>query len=294
MGYTGAIDYQGRILACSNADLGAFEPWFVDGVVVGRVHRERVPRLLALSAAFCRDGGRLTLRGSDFAARSAGLAAAVDGLVAAGELRPALGEHYPVAADTDAAPRLQIDRTAVTWFGIRARGVHVNGWVRRAAGLHLWIAERSRGKRSYPGHLDNVVAGGSAIGLSPRQTLVKECAEEAGIPEALAARAVGVGSIRYVQQDGLSLKPDHLDLFDLELPADFVPQPHDGEVERFVSLPVAEVAASLRGDGLWKPNCALVALDFLLRRGELDRELTGDERLDLWHRLRGGGPGSSS
>jgi 8-oxo-dGTP pyrophosphatase MutT (NUDIX family) len=292
LGYTGAIDYVSRILACHNADLGAFEPWCVDGVVVGHVHAERVPTLLASAAAFERVGARLQLRGMDFASRSAALAGVVDALVAAGELRPALGELYPVAADLDGTPRLQVDRTAVTWFGVRARGVHLNGWVRRADGLHLWIAERSRGKRTYPGHLDNVVAGGSAIGLSPRETLVKECAEEAGIPAALAERAVGVGSIRYLQQDGRSLKPDHLDLFDLELPADFVPVPHDGEVERFTSMPAAAVAASLRGDGLWKPNCALVALDFLLRHGELDRELPGETRLDLWQRLRGARPGA--
>lgn len=294
MGYTSAIEYLGRIRACSNADLGAFEPWCVDGLVVGHVHRDNVPRLLAMGSTFRRVDGRVTLRGGDHAARTAALAEVVDALVRAGELRPVLGEHYPVAAAADPAPLLEIDRTAVTWFGVRAHGVHLNGWVRRKDGLHLWIAERSRGKRTYPGHLDNVVAGGSAIGLSPRQTLIKECAEEAGIPATLAAHAVGVGSIRYVQQDGRLLKPDHLDLFDLELPEDFVPRPVDGEVERFLSLPAAEVAGSLRGAGLWKPNCALVALDFLLRRGELDRELPGAERLHLWRLLRGGGSGAGT
>lgn len=285
MGYILAITFVARILACSVADLAAFVPWHAGGAVVGRVHRDRVPQLLALGAEFRLVDGQLMLVGTDFASRSAALSAIVDRLIAVGELRPALGEFYPVLAELDPEPRLQVDRTAVAWFGVRAAGVHLNGWLRRVDGLHVWVAERSRQKRSYPGHLDNLVAGGTAIGLSSRQTLVKECHEEAGIPAELAQRAVAVGALRYVMQEGRSLKPDHLDCFDLELPAGFVPRPLDGEVETFRLWSVAEVAASLRGAELWKPNCALVMIDFLLRHGALDDELPAAERWALWQRL---------
>ena len=44
--------------------------------------------------------------------------------------------------------------------------------------------------------LDNMVAGGIASGIGIFETLVKECQEEAGIPEALAKKAVPVGMIR--------------------------------------------------------------------------------------------------
>jgi 8-oxo-dGTP pyrophosphatase MutT (NUDIX family) len=276
-----------RWAACDNADLAQFVPWYVDGAAVGQVHRERVPLLLAPGEPFEWRAGRLTLCGGDFAARSALLAGCVQRLVARGELRPELGEHYAVLGALDPEPRLQIDRTAVAWFGVRAAGVHLNGWVRTAVGLELWVAVRSQTKRSHPGQLDNLVAGGSAIGLTPRQTLAKECHEEAGIPAALAARAVPVGAIRYVLQDGRSLKPDRLDLFDLELPADFVPRAVDGEVESFARWPLEQVAASVLGHGPWKPNCALVVVDFLLRRGALDGWLDGAERLALWRRLHG-------
>jgi 8-oxo-dGTP pyrophosphatase MutT (NUDIX family) len=279
------ITYHDRILACSGADLSTFVPWSVGGKVVGHVHRERVPALLGSDGfAFC--DGALSLAGADFAERSAVFAGVVTRLVAAGELRPPLGECYPVLAGIAPEPLLQVDRTAVAWFGVRAAGVHLNGWVRRAEGLYLWVAERSRQKRTFPGHLDNLVAGGSAIGFLPRQTLEKECHEEAGIPADLARRAVEVGALRYEQQDGRSFKPDRLDLFDLELPADFVPRAIDGEVETFCLWPVEQVAASLRGGGLWKPNCALVVIDFLLRRGALDHELPVAERWKLWQALR--------
>lgn len=256
------------------------------GSVAGRVHRDRVPALLALGGAFRRHRGRIELVGEDFAARTRGAAAAIDRLVAAGELRPLLHEPYAVRGESDVDPLLQIDRTAIPWFGVRAAGVHLNGFVGRAGGLHLWIAVRARGKHTYPGHLDNLVAGGSAIGQLPRQTLVRECHEEAGIPPELAARAVAVGSIRYAMQERLSLKVDRLDLFDLELPADFTPRAVDGEVEAFHLWPASRVLASVAGGDLWKPNCALVAIDFLLRHGQLDGSLAPAGRWALWQRLR--------
>lgn len=263
-------------------------PWFVGDQPVGHVHRERLGLVRAHGAFVAgesADGERLLLRGDDLPARSAGLAAFVADLALRGEIRPPLGELYPVTANRRGPVLALVDRTAVAWLGTMARGVHLNGFVRTAGGLSLWLAERSRSKATFPGHLDNLVAGGWAHGLDARATLQKECGEEAGIPPELAAQATAIGALEYVQQDGRSLKPDQLVTFDLALPADFVPRPVDGEVEGFRLWPAAEVAASLRGSALWKPNCALVAIDFLLRHGQLDGELSAAERSDLRRRL---------
>jgi isopentenyldiphosphate isomerase len=191
---------------------------------------------------------------------------------------------YGACPAPGAPPLLQVDRAAVAWFGVGARGVHANGFVRARDGLGLWVARRARGKRTFPGCLDNLVAGGSSIGFRDEATLRKECHEEAGIPQDLAARAVAVGELRYDQQDGLSWKADTLACFDLELPADFVPQPVDGEVESFALLPLADVVRSLAGDDAWKPNCALVVVHFLLRHGALDA-LGGPACGELWRAL---------
>lgn len=263
-------------------------PWFVGGRRVGHVHGRRVERLLQLAPAFRRAHGGLHLDAADPEARSRALAAAILRLQEAGELAASLGEDYPLLDLATHEPLARLDRIAVPWFGVLARGVHLNGYVRTDAGLQLWIAHRAAGKRTFGGHLDNLVAGGQALGCSAMDTLVKECAEEAALPAALAAQARAVGAIGYVQQDGVSLKVDHLAVFDLELPPTFAPQPVDGEVERFELRPIAAVAASLRGTERWKPNCALVALDFLLRHGLLDCELPPAARLRLWHTLHGG------
>jgi len=274
------------VLACCRADLGQFVPWHVGGAVVGRVHRERVAMLLAAGPAVQWQDGRLALGGAGFQDRSRHLAASVASLVEQGELRPLTGELYPVVAGADPEPLLQVDRTAVAWLGVRAQGIHLNGWVVTPSGPCLWVAERSARKHSFPGHLDNLVAGGQAIGLTALQTLVKECHEEAGIPSELAQRAAPAGTITYVQQDGRSCKADRLFCYDLELPRDFVPQPLDGEVERFELWPLPRLAESLRGHAVWKPNSALVALDFLLRWGAIDAEVAAEERWRLWSAMR--------
>jgi hypothetical protein len=69
-------------------------------------------------------------------------------------------ELYPVAARFGAPPCLLVERAAAHLFGIKAYGVHVNGLVRHANGLHLWVARRAASKPTWPGKLDHLAAGG--------------------------------------------------------------------------------------------------------------------------------------
>ena len=56
--------------------------------------------------------------------------------------------------------------------------------------------------------------------------------------------------------------------FDVRLPHGMVPINADGEVDEFRLLRTEELLASLRDDlPLWKPNSALVAIDFCVRHG---------------------------
>ena len=60
--------------------------------------------------------------------------------------------------------------------------------------------------------------------------MIKECWEEAGVPQDLARKAQPVGFVSYVSMSDQGLKPDVLFCYDLELPEDFLPKPQDGEV----------------------------------------------------------------
>lgn len=48
---------------------------------------------------------------------------------------------------------LLMERAAVPWFGVKAYGVHINGYVRdKGTGeILLWVAKRSKTKSTFPG-----------------------------------------------------------------------------------------------------------------------------------------------
>ena len=161
----------------------------------------------------------------------------------------------------------QIDRGAIPLFGIEATGVHVNGLVHRADGLHIWVARRAANKALDPGKLDHIVAGGVPAGLSPMETLIKEAAEEAAIPAPLASAARHVGEIRYATERPEGLRRDHLHCYDLDLPEDFVPHATDGEVESFELWAIDRVFAAVRDTDDFKFNVNLVLIDLFRRLG---------------------------
>jgi isopentenyldiphosphate isomerase len=145
----------------------------------------------------------------------------------------------------------------------------MTGYVRKPDGLHIWVPRRSRNKPTFPGELDNTVAGGQPVGLGLLENLVKECHEEAGIPPELARQAKAVGYISYWNQSGLQLKPDIMTCFDLELPENFRPHANDGEVQSFELWPARRVFETVRDTFEFKYNCNLVLIDFFVRHGML-------------------------
>ena len=142
-------------------------------------------------------------------------------------------------------------------------------------GLQMWLGRRASGKPTWPGLLDQVVAGGQPATLGLRQNLVKEAAEEAGIDPSLAARARATGTVSYVCDSERGLRPDLLYCFDLELPAGFTPRNRDGEVAAFERVDMPRLRQLLAAPGLFKPNSALVAIDFLVRRGLIEADTPG-------------------
>ena len=120
-------------------------------------------------------------------------------------------ELYPVLTSFHAPPALLLERAAAPHFGIKAYGIHMNGYVTLPDGTkELWVARRSADKPTWPGRLDHIVAGGQPYGLSLADNVLKECGEEAGIPAELASRAVPVGVVTYTSLQAVGLKRDVL------------------------------------------------------------------------------------
>jgi 8-oxo-dGTP pyrophosphatase MutT (NUDIX family) len=283
------IGFLGHIRRCNAWRPEDYRPWTIDGDIAGYVTHATAAELSAYSGLFVEEAGRLALhpRHGDRNARDAALGEAVDRLHGSGHVLHVTGERYPLRIGGRTVAALERGASAV--LGIESSGCHVNGFVRRADGLYMWIGRRAPGKRSYPGQLDNFVAGGQPDGLSVIDNLVKECGEEAGVPPALARSAIPVGLVSYVMatEPGLGargLNRHVLHCFDLELPADFQPEPVDGETAEFRLLPIREVAAIVEGSWDFKYNCALVIIDFLIRHGLLGPDR--DDYLELCKNLR--------
>lgn len=96
--------------------------------------------------------------------------------------------------------------------------------------------------------------------------MVKECEEEAGLSPELAAKCVPAGAVSYYAEGSKGLSPEIQFVYDLELPHDFVPKAVDGEVANFYHWTVEEVMEKMVTPE-FKPNCALVLLDFFIRKG---------------------------
>jgi 8-oxo-dGTP pyrophosphatase MutT (NUDIX family) len=249
-----------HVRACNNAVLpGERIAFRVGQDDVGWVSA-RIVRAMAQLAAVQSTGDRVTL------ADPAALPGIARNLAERGLYRWR-DEAFDVRVRPDGPVLSQIDRGALPSFGIQAVGVHVNGLVRGADGLHLWIARRAMDKLLDPGKLDHIVAGGVPAGLGPAETLVKEAGEEASIPPELASAAVHVGVIGYAMERTEGLRRDWLHCYDLVLPEDFTPEAGDGEVEAFELWPLGRVFEAVRDSDDFKFNVNLVLIDLFIRQG---------------------------
>ncbi|RYP35537.1 hypothetical protein DL767_003791 [Monosporascus sp. MG133] len=175
-----------------------------------------------------------------------------------------------------------VERSGIGLLGTMRYGVHMMAYVRDETaphGLRIWVPRRAADKSTFPGMLDNTVAGGLMTGEEPFECMVREADEEADMPgHMVRARARLTGTVTYVyitdERTGGErgqIYPETQWVYEIELPSDFTPTPKDGEAEGFRLMTVDEVREEL-ARGSFKPNCALVTLDFLVRHGILTRE----------------------
>nr|WP_197974912.1 DUF4743 domain-containing protein [Phaeovibrio sulfidiphilus] len=267
-----------HIQACRVRDLSGYSPFFIDGKAVGWIPRPVLPRLRDFSGVFRFFGDHVALdeRLSTLEARSRAMEDVVAALHGDGFIRSIRGEMYRVSSGWTAPTLMLLDRGAVTLFGVRAYGVHLNGIVRTGEEFKMWIARRSPDKAVAPGKLDNIVAGGQPAGLSLRDNLIKEAREEAGFTAPLMRHARSAGFVSYRMEVPGGLRCDTLFVYDLEVPDQVTPRCTDGEVQEFMLWPVERVMSTLRETDDFKFNVALVLIDFGIRHGLIDPDREPD------------------
>ncbi|KAI0009935.1 NUDIX hydrolase domain-like protein [Xylariaceae sp. FL0662B] len=187
------------------------------------------------------------------------------------------GQHSePFAIVGYAKQPVHIERFASALFGITARGAALVAYTVTAEGsMRLWIPRRAEHLYTGAGMLDITVAGGVRAGATPFDTVVQEAHEEASFPGNFTrGRVRSRGVLTYISTTGGPGFPGEKGLvvplmifvYDMEVPPDIVPKPHDGEVKDFRCLSVEEVQRALL-NGEFKDDAAAVMIDFLIRHG---------------------------
>jgi 8-oxo-dGTP pyrophosphatase MutT (NUDIX family) len=274
-----------HIRQCNEHRPDRFVPFWHGNDRVGLIRKKNAEELRRFPTAYdvTATGVRLIVDG-DFDALSTIIEETTEHLVAEGLVAKWRNEFFAAAPRWGAPAHFKIDRGAVPFFGIRAYGVHLNGYRRDGDTLKLWVGKRSPKKAVAPGKLDNLVAGGIDYSHSLVETLVKECEEEASLAAPLARQAVPVGAVSYRMEVTHGLRDDVLFCYDLEVPPDFTPRNNDGELVAFTLESAADVMAMVREGDAFKFNVNLVLIDFALRHGLISPD--DPEYLDLVTKLR--------
>ncbi|GME93315.1 transferase activity, transferring phosphorus-containing groups protein [[Candida] boidinii] len=191
---------------------------------------------------------------------------------------------------------MRAERALCPLLGVVMYGVHINGYIPESKStdgkLKIWVPRRSATKPTYPGMLDNTVAGGLGYPYGPYETVIKECYEEAGLEEEyVKSRAKSAGCISYLYQltkgkfsdEGGLIQPEVEYVYDLMMDEGDIPHPVDDEAEDFKLMDLDEIKLRL-SNGEFKHNCASVIIDFLIRHSYITPENEADY-LEVTNRL---------
>ncbi|GAB0138312.1 hypothetical protein EsDP_00006548 [Epichloe bromicola] len=175
-----------------------------------------------------------------------------------------------------------MERAAIGLLGTMQYGVHMTAYIEEPSapnGMLIWVPKRAANKPTFPGMLDNTVAGGLMTDENPFECVIREADEEASLPEdVVRENACSAGMITYIYitdeknvGEADFVYPECQWVYDLKLPARIIPQPKDGEVEQFTLCDVNQVKREL-ANGKFKDSCATVMLDFFIRHGIISRD----------------------
>ncbi|EPX74787.1 thiamine diphosphokinase Tnr3 [Schizosaccharomyces octosporus yFS286] len=254
-------------------------PFYLDGAIVGYVIPEVINELVKFDSFnfdwIYEPGKSLQLNATSFEKRSSILEKILNvwrksNLFGVAdqwrdELYSVFGPNGEVA--------IAVERGGYWLFGFVSYGVHCTIYIppTPTTPMRLWVPRRSPTKQTWPGYLDNSVAGGITHGDSIVGTMAKECLEEANLSVShsnLQSRGI-VSYIKFARQKWY--QPELQYVFDIPINEDTKLRPNDGEVAEFHLWTLDQVIQGL-AEQRFKPNCALVILDFFIRHGILSPE----------------------
>jgi 8-oxo-dGTP pyrophosphatase MutT (NUDIX family) len=282
-----------NVLARLNARLQpssqTYRPLIVDRHPIGRVcdavagELTRWPALFAVTP----DHVELSSRLDSMANRTDALAEVVHALYREGLFTGWRNETCGVALRYGAELLFRIERAALRTFGLTLYAAHINGLSAngKSSGnscgkdCDMWLARRSMSKQIDPGLLDALVGGGLSEGLGIAETLIKESWEEAGIDASISRQAVAAGAVRVSRPVDNGWHDEILFVHDLTLPAGFLPENKDGEVQQFTRLPLSEVLSLMSDTDDLTIEASIAICDFMIRTGFLHVGMPGYQQL---------------
>lgn len=263
------MSYLDHVQACHQYERTDYLDFMIADEVMGLTDPDFAQHLLRWPDVFHVAGQQLILNPvlDTFESRTDTVADIMQQLHHEGVIDTWVDEPYSVSHFYDDQPKMIVERAAASYLGIRNYGIHINGLVKTESGICIWVAIRAKDKPFWPGKLDQMVAGGQAFGIGLMENVIKESAEEAGIPESLSSKAQARGDIHYCTRSSRGIRIDTLFNYDLWLPEDFTPENTDGEVDGFMLMPLEEMAKIIDTTDKFKSNCNLVNIDLLIRSG---------------------------
>ena len=258
------------IAAARKFDVARHRRFFIDETPVGWIRLDDIERLRRWPDIFtiAQDAVWLSVALDSVETRTEALGQVIRTLADEGRITGWRDETFAIRNAFDDPPMAFIERAASRLFGTMTYAVHVNGLMQNDA-HRLWIARRSHSKAVDPGMLDTLVGGGIGWGWSIEQTLIKECAEESGIPEALAKQSVPGRTLHILAEIEEGTQAEQLFVYDLPLPADFRPTAMDGEVAEHLQVTIDQALLAIVS-GRMTVDASLASLDCALRRGWLE------------------------
>ena len=156
-----------RIDACALYNADDYVDFYVGSERLGSIACKALGPLKAFPDTLIYIDSKISLnpRFKTYQSRTDAMSVVIEALRADGLVPGWRNEAYPVGVKFTAPALFQIERAAVSIFGFKGYGVHMNGFVRDGDMLKLWIAKRSMSKQTGPGKLDQIVAGGQPVGM---------------------------------------------------------------------------------------------------------------------------------